>query len=237
MSNILRATKYQLMTFKPQSYLCLSIILLNIFISVTVTYLFTGSGVSAGSTDSIAIIWIFITGLLSFKRSFKFMLANAISRKTQFWANILSMAILSVTWAVTVALILSFISRMNIQVIVLYTLFYGQNMAMSAVIWFSAAFYLLIILGWLINMVYYRSSLRMAYAISFAPFVISGLLTMINQTTQGKLFDFMLKFIVTAMGFSGSVPNPYIASFSMLLLTVILCAFNYRLIRKAQIKE
>jgi len=47
----------------------------------------------------------------------------------------------------------------------------------------------------------------------------------------------MINFIVTAMGFSGSIPNPYIGSFSMLVLTVILSAFNYLLIRKAQIKE
>jgi len=58
--------------------------------------LFPGSGVSAGSSDLVAIIWIFIIGLLSFISSFKFMLSNPVSRKSLFWANILSMAILSV---------------------------------------------------------------------------------------------------------------------------------------------
>jgi hypothetical protein len=38
------------------------------------------------------------------------------------------------------------------------------------------------------------------------------------------------------MGFSGSIPNPYVASFSMLICTVIICGFNYLLIRKAETK-
>ncbi|HBP64017.1 MAG TPA: hypothetical protein DD730_07050 [Desulfosporosinus sp.] len=237
MSNIFRATKYQLMMFKPQALLCLAIIAANILISVTVTYLFPGSGVSAGSSDLIAFIWIFILGLLSFKPSFKFMLANAVSRKSLFWANIFSMAILSVALAVVVTLVLTFINRMHIDIIVLYTQLYGDNGPTSSVVWFISVFYLLIVIGWFINMVYYRSSRRMAYAISFAPFVISGLFIAINQTTHGKLFESIIRIIVTAMGFSGNIPNPYFGSFSMLLLTVIICAINYRLIRKMQIKE
>ena len=237
MSNIFRATKYQLMMFKPQILLCLSIIAANMLLSVTVTFLFPGSGVSAGSSDLIAFIWIFIFGLLSFKPSFKFMLANAVSRKSLFWANILSMAILSVVLAVAVTLVLSFITRMHIKVYVMYTLLYGDNGATGTVVWFIGIFYLLIVSGWFINMVYYRSSRRMAYAISFAPFLLSGLLIAINQTTNGKLFESMKDFIVSVMGFSGSIPNPYIGSSSMLLLNVIICAFNYLLLRRAQIKE
>lgn len=237
MRNIFRAAKYQLMLFKQLSLMCLSIIVLNILISVTVTYLFPGSGVSAGSSDLIAVIWIFVLGLSAFTPSFKFMLANAVSRKSLFWANILSMAIVSTGWAVAVTLVLSFISRMNIKIIVLYTLLFKDNSAAGAFVWFIGVFFLLIVLGWFINMVYYRSSKLMAYAISFVPFILLGLLTIINQTTDGKLFDSIIKFIVTAMGFSGSIPNPYIGSFSMLLFTVIICAFNYLLIRKAQIKE
>ncbi|MEK6264413.1 MAG: hypothetical protein N2B06_06545, partial [Clostridium sp.] len=80
------------------------------------------------------------------------------------------------------------------------------------------------------------SSKRMSYLISFAPFVLSGLLIIINQSTNGKLFESIIKFIVAAMGFSGSIPNPYIASFSMLLCVAIICGFNYLLIRKAELK-
>ena len=47
MSNILRATKYQLSTmFLPQSLSCLIILAINILISITVTNLFPGSGFS-----------------------------------------------------------------------------------------------------------------------------------------------------------------------------------------------
>jgi len=152
----------------------------NILISVTVTYLLPGSGVSAGSSDSIAIIWIFMLRLLSFAPSFKFMLSNSVSRKSFFWANILSMGIISVVWAMATTLILTFINKMNINIIVLFTV--------------------------------------------------------INQSNNGKLFDFIIKFIVAAMEISGNIPNPYIASFSMLLLAVIICNFNYLLIRRAHIK-
>jgi hypothetical protein len=236
MSNIFRATKYQLMTFKSQSLMCLSIIAFNILISITVTYLFPRSGIYAGSSDLIAFIFIFILGIKIFITSFKFMLANAVSRKSLFWANILSMTIASIAWAVILTLILSIISRMNIKIFVLYTLIYNNYSVISTIVWFSTIFCLLIVIGWFISMAYYRSSKRMAYLISFAPFILSGLLIIINQTTNGKLFDSILKFIVASMGFSGSIPNPYIASFSMLTCIVIICGFNYLLIRKAEIK-
>ncbi|MGV8984498.1 hypothetical protein [Clostridium sp.] len=236
MSNIFRATKYQLMTFKLPSLICLSIIALNILISITVTYLFPGSGVSAGSSDLVTFIWIFILGLVTFISSFKFMIANAVSRKSLFWANILSMAIASIAWAVIITLILSIIKIMNINIFVIYRLLYNNYSVMSTIVWFITVFYLLIVVGWFISMAYYRSSKRMAYLISFAPFVLSGLLTIINQSTNGKLFESIIKFIVAAMGFSGSIPNPYIASFSMLTCVVIICGFNYLLIRKAEIK-
>ena len=236
MSNIFRATKYQLMTFKSQSLMCLSIIALNILISITVTYLFPGSGIYAGSSDFIAFIFIFILGIKIFITSFKFMLANAVSRKSLFWANILSMAIVSIAWAVILTLILSIIIRMNVKIFVIYTLIYNNYSLISTIVWFSTIFCLLIVIGWFISMAYYRSSKRMSYLISFAPFVLSGLLIIINQSTNGKLFESIIKFIVVAMGFSGSVPNPYIASFSMLTCIVITCFFNYLLIRKAEIK-
>lgn len=236
MSNIFRATKYQLMTFKFPSLMCLSIIALNILISITVTYLFPGAGISAGSSDAVAFIWIFVLGIVTFTASFKFMLANAVSRKSLFWANIFSMAIASIAWAVIITLILSIISRMNIKIIVIYTLFYNNYSVLATIVWFATIFYLLVVIGWFISMAYYRSSKGMAYLISFAPFVLSGLLIIINQSTNGKLFESIIKFIVAAMGFSGSIPNPYIASFSMLLCTAIICGFNYLLIRKAETK-
>jgi len=237
MSNIFKATKYQLMMFIPPSLVCLSIIALNMLISVIVSYLFPVSGISSGSSDLIAFIWIFILGILFFIPSFKFMLANAVSRKNLFWSNILSMSILSVAWTVIFMLLISFISKMNIKIIVLYNIFYKGSSAMGIAVWFIAIFYLLIVIGWFINMIYYRSSRRMAYVISFSPFILSGILTLINQSTNGDLFKYIIKFIVAAMGFSGSTPNPYIASVSMLLTAVVICGLNYLLIRKVQIKQ
>ena len=126
---------------------------------------------------------------------------------------------------------------MNIKIIVLYNLLYNDYSVMGTMIWFIGIFFLLATLGWFITMVYYLSSKRMSFAITILPFILSGLLTIINQSTNGKLFDSMIQFIITAMGFSGNIPNPYTGSFSMLLLAVIICPFNYLLIRKAQIKD
>ena len=151
MSNVLKATKYQLMMYKPQSLICLSILAFNILISIIVTHLFPGSGIAAGSSDLVAFLWIFILGLVSFVPSFKFMLANAVSRKSLFWANILSMAIVSVVFAVIFTVVLSLISWMNIKIIVIYTLLYKNSSVMGTVVWFIGIFFLLIVLGWFIN--------------------------------------------------------------------------------------
>jgi hypothetical protein len=236
MSNVFKATKYQLNLYKSQSLICLSIIALNILISVTVTHSFPKAGIKSGSSDLIVLIWIFIIGIFSFIHSFKFMLSNAVSRRSLFWANILSMSISSVTWAVIVTMLLTLINKLHIKIIVLYTLFYNDYSALGTIVWFCGAFFLLIVLGWFINMVYYRSSKRMVYVITLVPFIFAGLFIMVNQTTNGKLFGAISRFIVTAMGFSGSTPNPYLGSFSMGICALIICSFNYLLIRKVEIK-
>lgn len=238
MSNIFKATRYQLSTFKLTSIICLAAIIFNIMISVIITYLFKDSNLYAGISDMIAYITMFNLGIVFFKPSFKFLLANGISRKSLLKANILSITILSVVWGIIVALILWLIKILDIKIIMMYPLFYTKGNLFGDFVWLTSAFFLLITLGWFINMLYYRSSKPMRLAISFTPFILLSALSFVNKLINGQLFSSIGTFFSKAMGFTGNgYPNPYFASLNMLLFAVMLGGFNYLLIRRAEIRE
>lgn len=240
MENIFKVTKYQLMFFKIQTAICFSVIAFNILISVVVGYLIdaqnAGSRSSAGSTDIIALTWIFILGLCCFKPSFKFLLANGVSRKRFFWGNIYCLAIVAGLWAVILTL-LCVLARMFTRITVLYELLYENLNPIHAVVWTFAALFLLAVLGWCINMLYYRSTKRLKYAVTLAPFVLYGLLTVINQATGGILLRSISQFLIAAMGFSAGARSSYIGALTMLLFAAVICSLNFLLLRKAQLKD
>ena len=146
------------------------------------------------------------------------------------------MAILSASWTVGVIFFTS-ISRPFTKINVLYEILYKNSNVFRAAFWVFAVLFLVAILGWFINMLYYRSNKKMKAVVTFAPFALSGLLTFIHNATGGRLMGTLLKYFVAAMGFSSDTPNPYTGALSMLLFAAILCSFNFLLIRKAQIKD
>lgn len=240
MSHFNKVVKFQLMSLKKQTLTCFSIIALNILISFVVSHFMLseidGSNVSVGSIDIVAFIWIFILGIGFFKPSFKYMLSNGISRKKFFFANIHCFLIVAAGWSITVML-LTIISRRYTNIFMLYETLYKNLNALSLTVWMFAAFFLLAILGWFINIIYYRSGNKLKLLISFVLFAISPLLIFFNILSSGKIFSAMAEFFIVTMGFSSSLPNPYIGTLSMLILASIFCVFNFLLIRKAQVKD
>ena len=237
---ISKVVKYQLLSLKNQTLTCFSIITLNILISFIVSYFLTsaidGSNVKIGSIDIVALIWIFILGTSFFKPSFKFMLSNGVSRKRFFVANINCFAIIAAVWSIAVTL-LSIISRRYTNIIVLYETLYNNLNGLSFAIWMFAAFFMLAILGWFINIIYYRSGKGLKLFISFSMFAIGPLLLLFDILTSGLIFKGIAQFFIITMGFSSDFPNSYIATLSMLIFAIVLCSFNFLLIRKAQIQD
>ena len=240
MRHISKVVKFQLLNFKKQTLTCFSIIVLNIMISLVVSHFMQseidGSNVSVGSIDIVAFIWIFILGIGFFKPSFKYMLSNGISRKKFFLASIQCFLIVAAGWSIAITL-LTIISRRYTNIFMLYELLYKNLSALSLIAWMFAAFFLLSIFGWFINLIYYRSGSRVKLLISFFMFALAPLLLFFNIISSGIIFNAMAQFFIVTMGFSTNFPNPYIGTLSMLIFAMIICGFNFLLIRKAQVKE
>jgi len=61
-----------------------------------------------------------------------------------------------------------------------------------------------------------------------------SVLSALNQTADGVIFQALFAVLTAAMGLSTPVPYPFSADLSMLLLTAFLSGCNFPLIRKAQ---
>jgi hypothetical protein len=239
MSNILKITKFHLLTlFKGQSYIFIATILLNILISVVVTHLVAPNNTNAigGSTDPVALIWIFVLGIIFFSQGFKFMLSHGVSRKRVFIASSISLAVMAVIWSLLVTLFVT-ISRMFTNIIAIYELLYRNRAPVSMATWEFAALLLFAVLGWFIYLIYYISGRKTKYLITAAPFVLVPLLMLFNIMAEGKIFYAIGRFFINIMGFASSTPNPYIGALSMLVTAVIFCGAIFLLIRRAQIKD
>jgi hypothetical protein len=240
MGNILKITKFHLLTlFKGQSITFVATLLLNVLISVVVTNLVKAgkpdANATAGSLDPVALVWMFALGIVFFAQSFKFMLSHGVSRRRFFFAAGFSLASMAAIWAIVVTVFVV-VSRMFTRIWVVFDLLYRDRDAMSMVTWEFAALFLFAVLGWFIYLVYYVSGLKTKYVITAAPFVLAPLLVLFNIMADGRIFHAIGQFFTTIMGFSSSIPNPYIGTLSLLLMAVIFGGAIFLLIRRAQVK-
>ncbi|MBS4008351.1 MAG: hypothetical protein KGZ45_08000 [Clostridium sp.] len=237
MSKTSKIVKYQLARpyLQGQTLLCFSVIFLSIILSFVVQRFFAGTRENGvGSTDPIALIWIFIIGLISvFGCDFKYLLSQGISRKTFFRAVTLTYIIFAAIWAIGVTFFVMIAAEIT-RIQVLYQIIYRNLDVPGVITWLFAALLLLLMLGWFIALVYLSSDKRTRYIVSLAPFIMFGMLSALNQAAGGVVFQAVLAILTAVMGLSTPVPNPYIAALSMLLVTALLCGCNFLLIRRAQ---
>jgi hypothetical protein len=241
MGNVLKITKFHLLTlFKGQSITFLATLLLNVLISVVVTYLVKAKNpdvrVTAGSLDPVALVWMFALGMVFFAQSFKFMLSHGVSRRRFFFAAGFSIASMAALWAIMVTVFVV-VTRMFTNIWVVFDLLYRGRDAVSMTTWEFAAMFLFAVLGWFIYLVYYISGRKTKYIITAAPFVVAPLLVLFNIITNGVIFQVIGRIFINAMGFSSGVPNPYTAVVSMLLLAVAIGGAIFLLICRAQVKD
>lgn len=236
MSSILKITKFHfLAVLKWQIISCLAVLLVNLLISVAVIQL-THATHPSGTNDMIAMVYMFVLGLVIFSPAFKYVLSIGISRKRFFLAMSLNIALLAAILAVLV-MIVYVVSLKVANEWMLYSLVYRDQTILSLVIWEFAIMLFLGVLGWFIRLVYYVSNRTIQLFVSIGPIVLVSLLILFNALADGGIGRAFLEFLKMVMGFSGTVPNPYIGMASMLAASVILSGPIYLLLRRAQIKD
>jgi hypothetical protein len=236
MSSVLKITRMNFMElFNVQILNCAGILLLHLLISMAVLALVDTEG-PAGTGDLIALIMLPILSIVFFIPSFKYALSQGISRKTFFSAG--SLTIVSAAAAFAILVTLFYLINLRIaNVWMIYEMLYNNQSIPGLVAWEFASLLFLGMLGWCIRMVYYRSSRSTKYIVSIAPFVLAAFLILFNALTGSGMFRMIWEFLETIMGLSGSSPNPYIGTLSMLAAAVILGGFTFLLLRRAQIND
>ena len=202
--------------------------------------------------EFVTIIFLFISGLNSFKSNFYFAKSNGISRKT----FIKGLLISSLPIALVVSILDITINRINnifIKNPTLYDMTYGSLLGNMANVFndswvqsnsfatiintflFQFSFCLLAyVVGIVINMIYYRSNKYVKVLVSVAPvmlIIFNTTLSIRNPRLAMKLNE----FIDYIFGFDPL--NVFACITTFLIITVILSGIAFLLIRKAVIKE
>jgi len=194
-------------------------------------------------TELATAIFIFVIGLNSFRSSFLFAQANGVSKRTQFKAFILSILTISMILALVDTAYTNLFASI-LPVSSLFSMIYGQGYILSLspvallsinLIWNFLMYGMCAMLGYFVNLVYYRSGLIMKLIVSIVPpiFVIVVLpyMALINPVySQG-----IQRFAALALGLYNS-PNPTWSMLTFGLFFTVFSLGSFMLMRRAPIK-
>lgn len=223
-----------------------------IFLVLCITNYTSGLQSTMSGIEFVTIIFLFISGLNSFKSNFYFAKSNGISRKT----FIKGLLISSLPIALVVSILDITINRLNNILIknpTLYDMIYGslsentanffndswvQSNSFTTIIntfLFQFSFCLLAyVIGIVINMIYYRSNKYAKVLVSVIPIafiIFSGNLYVINPSLTMKINSF-LDYI-----FGFDPVNVFACILTFLVGCLVLSGIAFLLIRRAVIKE
>lgn len=207
----------------------------------------TNSG-SVSGFELITVIFLFVCGLNSFKSNFYFTKSNNVSRKTFVKGILISTVPIALIMSVIDIIIYS-ISKIFIDNVTFYEatfrrvyLLYADssiksNGFMDIINLLLFQFTLCIvayILGFVINMIYYRSNKFMKVVVSVLPIALFIAYANVMYHSK-KISDITTTFFNFIFGFNPA--NAYAPMITFLLIALVLGATSFLLIKKAVIKE
>lgn len=227
MARVLSFAKYQVSS--------MSIVIGSFYLGVLTFALITALFGWTGEMNSGMVIVAFVVGLNCFKTSFLFAQANNISRRSFYFANILALFALAIGTSCTELVATGLLQRMVSYRTAYFFDYYPMGL-FSRLILTTALMMLLASLGWLINMIYYRSNAIMKVVVSLSPIGLVFVFNYFNDRTQGGLWNALIGFVQKALGFQTEVPNPYIAVLSFTIGSIAILLFNYLLMYRTPVK-
>ena len=236
MNTLTKAIRFNFINlFNVQIIIATAVLLFHLLLSFTIINLVSLNG-TAGSNDVIVMVWIFVLGLVVFSPSFKYLLAQGMSRRRYFTVMSLSITL----FAAAAALLSTIFYAINLKVakvMMIYEFMYPNHNVFIILVWEFAALVFLGMLGLLIRLIYYQSDRNTKLIVIFAPFVAVSLLIFFNILVDGAIGHGIWEFLKVVMGFTFSIPNAFIGAASMTAAAVILGVPVYLMLRRAQIKD
>ena len=228
---------YLLTLIKWQTVSVAGVMAFNVLLSVVIPALTSvPAGSTIGTSDIIALFWALSIGIALGPYGFRFLLYHGVSRRTQFIADSLTLAVTSAMWALIVTLVVSANLWFARTSVVFQWLYHRQDI-LSTVTWEFAALLLFAFAGWLIYLVHHVTDWKGKLWIAVAPFVLGPTLALVNALSGGALFSGIRHAFLVAMGFGSSIPNPYVGAFGMLVFVLLLGAVVRSILLRVQVKE
>ncbi len=187
-----------------------------------------------GGLGTATVIFMFVSGLVCFKASFKFMMANNVSRKKFYYGNMAALVTIAAFMAMVDTVLNGILSRV-IPYESLVVQLYGTSTHLAEFLWSFGLYAFSVCLGLLITTIYYRANRIMKIVVSVIPFVIGVLFGYIDGQTGRVASRALSGFIGRAMGFTAN--NAYFGAFSFVAGTAVLLWASFILIRRAPVKD
>lgn len=183
-------------------------------------------------------IFLFVTGLNSFKSSYLFLQANGVTRRHFYAGGLLAIAT-AVVAVTAIDSLLYGLLRLFVQPEQKYTmlLLYPNSGFVVALLWTLAFNLLAAIFGWFLTMLYYRSNKYVKIAISVSPAIVMIVLPILSSVFGGgNWLSAMAEVFLAVMGLAGT-PNAWIGMITMLVAATAFAGLSFLLVRRAPIKE
>lgn len=181
-------------------------------------------------------IYMFVICLIAFIPGLKIALANGISRRTYFWANLPAICVMSAVFAVWNILVV-LAHRPFVQVIQFSEWVYPDTGLASSLLLPFCLSLAAGVLGWLISLAYYRADNTVRWIISLAPFTLLGMLIVLNVNSDGRLFEGLSHGYRVIMGTAAQSRNPFIAVLTLSCLIAVIYAIIYLILRRTPLRD
>jgi len=236
MSSVWKINKLHFIAMSNRQILiCAAVMALHVIISAAVIRLVDFGG-PAGGGDIITMCYMLVMGIVLFPASFKYIISQGISRRTFFIAESLSLVMLAIVFTAMTVAFYAVNLRVSHVWMVYESIYRGRDF-IAFTLWEFGGMLFLGLLGWFICLVYYLVDLKSKILITIAPFIVVPLAAFFDALADGALWDAILGFLKTVMGYDAVSPNPYIGTASLLAAAVILAGLVLILTRRAPIKE
>lgn len=246
--NLKSAFKYQFNNFKISVLIFYLVIYLILISFVILAKIFTGTDGNMSGIEISSMVFLFVAGLNSFKESFKMFLQNGVSRKTQFVSFILN--------TFPVAALMALIDSINGTVVTMLTgntyrtvfiQFYSQryhgtvlgaSQFIDGFFWSLSAYLMFVLIGYFLTILYYRlnKALKLTVSIGVPVFFLIVLPIIDSNFTSGRIFKFIKDTMAFAWGYKNGF-NPYFSVVSCILVSAVMAALSWLLMRKAVAKD
>ncbi len=205
--------------------------------------------ISSSGMETATLIFLFITGLNSFKGTFQLFLANGISRKTMFKSYVTSLLPLAAGMAAIDSLngfLMSLFGNYRPLFYTMYQTHYGTaswngmtaGMYLDGFIWLFFFYALVAMAGFFITTLYYRMNkpLKLIVSIGVPVFFFIILPYVDAYIFRGQIYDAIGYIFAKAGGFLDGF-NPYIAVPSCAVSFAVFGALSFLTMRKATVKQ